>query len=73
MSRYHINPETGEPLPCVAKARCLYGDLETAHYGTKEAARAAYEILKKDEEFAILRQADQLLLFVLTMKKVFFK
>lgn len=40
---YHINPKTGNPGVCRAKRSCPFGDLETEHYDSKEAAAAAYE------------------------------
>lgn len=49
MSKYHINPETGNPNLCRAKVKCRFG-LENEHYKTKEDAREAYE-LKSNESF----------------------
>jgi hypothetical protein len=43
VAKYHINPETGNPGVCKATKRCRFGDLETDHYTSKEAASAAYE------------------------------
>lgn len=43
MSRYHVNPETGEPGPCRAQKSCPFGDMESDHYDSKESARKAYE------------------------------
>lgn len=43
MTRYHINPTTGEPGKCVAKIRCRYGVAIDEHYSSKEEARSAYE------------------------------
>jgi hypothetical protein len=42
MSKYHINKQ-GNPGICKAEIDCPFGDLETAHYASKNAARAAYE------------------------------
>lgn len=53
MTKYHLNPETGDPKPCSAKISCPYGDLEANHYPTPEAGRAAFEeIMAKEEAFA---------------------
>lgn len=46
MSRYHIN-EKGEPGVCKAKYGCPFGDMEADHYGSKEEARAAYELQRQ--------------------------
>ncbi len=43
MSRYHINPATGEPGICRATKVCPFGDLATAHYSSKTEARHACE------------------------------
>jgi hypothetical protein len=43
MSKYHINPRTGNPGICRAIKVCPFGDLEKAHYSSKEEAREAYE------------------------------
>ncbi len=44
VTKFHINPQTGEPGVCVANAgKCLYGAPADAHFFTKEAARAAFE------------------------------
>jgi len=43
MTKYHINPETGNPGVCRATKRCRFGDLESDHFESKEAARAAFE------------------------------
>lgn len=43
MTKYHINPETGNPNKCVAKpGNCRFGS-DTTHYASKDEARAAYE------------------------------
>lgn len=43
MSRYHINPQTGMPGICRATKACPFGHMETDHYPTATAARAAFE------------------------------
>lgn len=43
MSKFHINPENGEPGPCRAMVKCPFGDLEKDHYDTADDARRAYE------------------------------
>jgi hypothetical protein len=45
MARYHINPTTGTVGLCKAQKQCPFGDLETAHFNSKEAARQGYENL----------------------------
>jgi len=48
MSKYHINPETGEPGLCSASIRdCPLGGSEAEHYETKAEARRAYEEIQK--------------------------
>ena len=42
MSKYHINPNTGNPGVCHAAKNCPFGDGDH-HYGTAEEARVAYE------------------------------
>lgn len=48
MSKFHINPKTGNPGICKAKVTCPYGDLEKDHFETKEEARVAFEKQAKD-------------------------
>lgn len=43
MTRYHINPRTGNPGICHAKIKCRFGDMETGHFSSKDEARDAYE------------------------------
>ena len=43
MTKFHINPATGDAGSCSAtKAKCPFGG-EDDHYSSKEAARGAYE------------------------------
>ena len=63
MAKYHINPTTGEPSICRARVRCPFGDLETGHYSSAEAARVAYEQMQKDEASAAGWSRSQLSLF----------
>ena len=44
MARYHINPKTGNPGICRAKKSCPFGNIETEHFDSQEAARSAYEM-----------------------------
>lgn len=45
MSKYHVNPETGNAGPCSAKVQCPFGGDE-AHYDTPDDARKAYEAVQ---------------------------
>lgn len=47
--RYHLHPETGVPGKCRATVRCPFGDLETEHYPTAEAAREAFEASMRED------------------------
>lgn len=50
MTRYHINPETGNPNVCTAKVKCKLAGSDGVvppHYETKEAAIKAAEALAK--------------------------
>lgn len=49
MTKFHINPETGNPGICNAKVRCRFGGAEE-HYDSKEAARAAFESTREVNE-----------------------
>lgn len=51
MIKYHISPRTGEPMKCIAKGKCPFGDLETDHYPSKDEARAAFESKMNAQEF----------------------
>lgn len=52
MTRYHLNPETGNPGICVALQRCRYGEA-TPHYDSQEAARAAYAFSHESLGFTV--------------------
>lgn len=56
-TRYHIHPQTGVPGKCRAQVSCPFGDLETEHYATPEAARAAFEETMTEAFVANLRGA----------------
>lgn len=56
MSKFHINPNTGNPGPCSAEKKCPYGDLEKDHYPTPEIARTAYEVKMKTQELEALQK-----------------
>lgn len=57
MARYHINPRTGDPGVCSARISCPYGSLESDHFDSKEAARAAYEERRPDQAFTTLQRS----------------
>ncbi len=42
MSKYHVNPKTGNPGACKAQANCPFG-AEEDHFETRESARKSYE------------------------------
>jgi hypothetical protein len=42
LSKYHVNPKTGQPGVCHAKERCPFAS-DREHYRTQEAATDAYE------------------------------
>lgn len=42
MSKYHVNPRTGNPGVCRASIKCRFGG-SSSHFATKEEARADYE------------------------------
>ncbi len=41
--RYHISPRTGNPSICRARGKCPFGDMQSDHFDSREAAREAYE------------------------------
>lgn len=43
MTKYHVNPATGNPGACRATQRCPFGSLEEDHFDSPEQARGAYE------------------------------
>lgn len=48
MSRYHVNPETGEAGPCRATSgNCPFGG-DTDHHDSASEARSAYEASQED-------------------------
>jgi hypothetical protein len=52
MSRYHVNPTTGNPGACHAQTKCPFGDLEADHFNTKWEAMKAFEESMADETIA---------------------
>lgn len=51
MSRFHINPKTGEPGSCrVTTGKCPFGSVDE-HYATAEEARTAFESM--NESFSL--------------------
>lgn len=42
MTKFHVNPETGNPNICKATKKCRFGD-DADHYESKKEARDAYE------------------------------
>lgn len=53
MSKFHVNPATGNAGTCKAKRSCPYGDLQKDHYDSKAEARTAYE-KKMEKSFSTL-------------------
>lgn len=43
MTKFHINPTTGNANKCSATKQCPFGDLDADHYATKDEAARAYE------------------------------
>lgn len=43
MTRYHVNPVTGNAGQCRAYYDCPFGDMEEQHFDSLEEARASYE------------------------------
>lgn len=43
MTKYHINPEAGEPGTCRALIKCRFGQSSEEHFDSKEEAREVYE------------------------------
>lgn len=50
MSKFHVNPETGEPGICRAKVKCKFGG-DSEHFTSEEAARSSFE--NKNTSFAL--------------------
>lgn len=46
MSKYHINPETGNPGRCTAKKQRRFGG-DAAHYSSEKEARDAFEVTQE--------------------------
>ena len=60
--KYHLNPFSGEPNKCTATVKpCPWGT-DVEHFLTEAAARAAYEIFQKEEQFAIHRKESERLI-----------
>lgn len=64
MTRYHINPKTGNPNKCSAKAgNCPFkgsDGAEAIHYGSADEARVGYEKeMEQQAEEARLRKAEE--------------
>lgn len=57
MSKFHVNPSTGNPGRCFALKKCRFGG-DDEHYASKELAALAYERLHAPEEIPVLRKAD---------------
>lgn len=57
MSRFHINPKTGNPGLCSANISCPFGDINADHYSSKEEARTAYEKKQANGSVAPLKKA----------------
>lgn len=61
MTKYHINPETGNPNLCKAVHKCKYATngATPEHYGSKEEARAAYEKQMKENNLQKIRKQEE--------------
>jgi hypothetical protein len=57
LSKFHINPTTGNPGRCFALKKCRFGD-DDEHYASKELAALAYENLHTSKEIPVLRKSD---------------
>lgn len=55
MSKFHINPNTGNPGRCFALKKCRFGG-DDEHYASKELAAIAYEQTNVDSQLAVLRK-----------------
>lgn len=51
MPRYHISPQTGEPVVCKAKFQCPFGDMQADHYDTRDEAREYWEMKMYEQMF----------------------
>jgi hypothetical protein len=57
LSKFHVNPSTGNPGRCFALKKCRFGG-DDEHYASKELAALAYEKLHTQEEIPVLRKSD---------------
>lgn len=57
MSKFHVNPSTGNPGRCFALKKCRFGG-DDEHYASKELASLAYEKFYAQEEIPVLRKTD---------------
>lgn len=57
MSKFHINPSTGNPGRCFALKKCRFGG-DDEHYGSKELAALAYERFHATDKIPILKKSD---------------
>jgi hypothetical protein len=57
LSKFHVNPSTGNPGRCFALKKCRFGG-DDEHYASKELAALAYEKFHAHEEIPVLRKSD---------------
>lgn len=57
MSKFHVNPSTGNPGRCFALKKCRFGG-DDEHYASKELAAVAYEKFHAQEEIPVLKKSD---------------
>lgn len=50
MTRFHVNPQTGNAGPCKAEKSCPFGDLKDDHYATRDEASKAFEAHMEEEK-----------------------
>ncbi len=49
LTKFHIN-DKGNIYPCRAQTHCRFGDFETGHYASQEAAMKAYEEIHRNNQ-----------------------
>lgn len=57
MSKFHVNPSTGNPGRCFALKKCRFGG-DDEHYASKELAALAYEKFHAQEQIPLLKKSD---------------
>lgn len=66
MSRFHVNPSTGEIGQCRATKSCPFGDLETDHYPSVVEAQAGYEASMRNATVPLAKRSEPDLLVPLS-------